>query len=256
MDIVSGLNKQQAEAVLCNDGALLVLAGAGTGKTRVLTSKIISILQSGLAFPSEILAVTFTNKAAREMKNRVANSINGDLSSLWIGTFHAMSARILRQHADLIGLRSDFTIIDADDSIRLLKQILKEMDVDLKEFPAKNYAWLISSWKDKGLAPEDVSGLKVKSKSTPDVKNVYAIYQNRLLGLKSVDFGDLLLYVLKIFDKDKYIANTYVNKFKYLLVDEYQDTNVAQYLWLKKMAGHGKKEKINICCVGDDDQSF
>jgi DNA helicase-2/ATP-dependent DNA helicase PcrA len=256
MDIINSLNKQQAEAVLCNDGALLVLAGAGTGKTRVLTSKIINILQSGLAFPSEILAVTFTNKAAKEMRNRVANCISGDLSSLWIGTFHAMSARILRQHSELVGLRSDFTIIDSDDSTRLIKQILKEMDVDQKEFPAKNYAWLISSWKDKGLAPEDVGGLKFKSEKTPDAKNIYAIYQNRLRNLNSVDFGDLLLYVLKIFAKDDYIANAYANKFKYLLVDEYQDTNFAQYLWLKRMAGHGRKEKINICCVGDDDQSI
>ncbi|MFC1659074.1 ATP-dependent helicase [Pseudomonadota bacterium] len=255
-NIISDLNEQQKEAVLINEGPLLVLAGAGTGKTRVLTSKVIQILSLNLAFPSEILAVTFTNKAANEMKERIQSHIPHDISPLWIGTFHSISARILRKHCNLVGLGQDFTIIGGDDQNRLLKQILKELGIDTKQFLPRQYAYKINFWKDKGLNPSDIINESISDNSVPQIKEIYSIYQTRLKNTNIVDFGDLLLHVLNILKKNENIANIYHNKFKYLLVDEYQDTNNAQYLWLKQIAGHHKKQNINICCVGDDDQSI
>lgn len=245
---IAKLNEPQRDAVLHTEGPVLVLAGAGTGKTRVLTSRIIHIVNSYLASPLQILAVTFTNKAAAEMKHRIGEVIGEQVNNLWIGTFHSIAARIMRRHAELVGLKNDFTIIDQDDQLRLLKQILGDFNIDTKQFPAKNYLGKISRAKDLGkaddLAREDI-GL-------PKLKEAYEIYQSRLKSMNAADFGDLLSYNLEIFEKAPEVLSYYQNKFRYILVDEYQDTNNVQYQWLLKLADLSK----NICAVGDDDQSI
>jgi len=246
------LNEAQQEAVLTTEGPLLVLAGAGTGKTRVLTTRIAHILQERLAWPSQILAVTFTNKAAREMADRVETLARGSVESMWLGTFHANGLRILRRHSELVGLKPGFTIIDPDDQLRLLKQILRDANLDDKRWPPRGLANVIDRWKDKGLSadqiePEDGGEFAMGKAST-----LYKTYQKRLTDLNAVDFGDLLLHCLTLFSKHPDLLKDYHNRFKYLLVDEYQDTNVAQYLWLRLLA----QGENNLCCVGDDDQSI
>ena len=255
-DILDSLNKEQKEAVLYNGGPLLVLAGAGTGKTRVLTSKIAYLIDTGQAFPSEILAVTFTNKASREMQERVANMLMKDVSSMWLGTFHAIGNKILRRHAELVGLTPDFTIIDPDDQTRLIKQIMIDLEIDIKDFQPKNYVNKINEWKDKGICCDSVLDFSIDNNYFPDIKEVYKIYQERTKKLNVCDFGDLLLYNIEIFKNDKDILKNYVNKFQYILVDEYQDTNAIQHSWLKLISGIGLNDNINITCVGDDDQSI
>lgn len=255
-DILESLNKEQKEAVLQTDGAVLVLAGAGTGKTRVLTSKIAYLLKTGQCFPSEILAVTFTNKASREMQERVANLLQKDISPIWLGTFHAIANRILRQHCELVGLTPDYSILDPDDQTRLIKQIMTDLDIDIKEYPVKNYVNKINEWKDKGITCDKILDLGVDFNYYPEIKDIYRIYQERCLKLNACDFGDLLLFNVEIFKKHKDILMSYVGKFKYVLVDEYQDTNSIQHTWLKMISGLGLKEQVNITCVGDDDQSI
>ena len=256
VDILESLNKEQKEAVLKTDGAVLVLAGAGTGKTRVLTSKIAFLLQSGLCYPSEILAVTFTNKASREMQERVANLLGKDISPIWLGTFHSIANKILRQHCELVGLTSDYTIMDPDDQNRLIKQIMIDLEVDTKEYPVKNYVNKINEWKDKGITCDKVLDLGIDFNYYPEIKEIYKIYQDRCKTLNACDFGDLLLLNVEIFKKNKDVLMSYVGKFKYILVDEYQDTNSIQHTWLKLISGLGLKEEVNITCVGDDDQSI
>lgn len=249
--ITQGLNQPQQDAVLQTQGPLLVLAGAGTGKTRVLTSRIIHIVNSHLASPLQILSVTFTNKAAAEMKKRIGDVVGDQVHNLWIGTFHSIAARILRRHPDVVGLRNDFTIIDSDDQNRLLKQIITDLGVDTKQFPAKNYLNKISRLKDKLVTPAKLSDSS-SDINLPHLKKAYETYQNRLKGMNACDFGDLLLYNIEVFEKAPEILAYYQDKFKYVLVDEYQDTNDSQYKWLLALAAMHK----NICCVGDDDQSI
>ncbi len=255
-EILESLNKEQKEAVLQTDGAVLVLAGAGTGKTRVLTSKIAYLLQTGQCFPSEILAVTFTNKASREMQERVVNLLQKDVSPIWLGTFHAIANRILRQHCDLVGLTSDYSILDVDDQNRLIKQVMVDLEIDTKEYPVKNYVNKINEWKDKGITYDMILNLATDFNYYPEIKDIYRIYQERCKKLNACDFGDLLLYNVEIFKRYKDILMSYVGKFKYVLVDEYQDTNAIQHTWLKMISGLGLKGEINITCVGDDDQSI
>ncbi len=248
--VADHLNSPQRRAVETTEGAVLVLAGAGTGKTRVLTTRIAHIIASGIAFPNQILAVTFTNKAAAEMKERVASQIARPIEGFWIGTFHSLAVRILRRHADLVGLTGDFTILDTDDQQRLLKQIMQAQGVDDKKNPPKMVASIISRWKDRGLLPDRVS--VTESSGNRMLLAIYKEYQERLRILNAADFGDLLLHNLTIFQVHPQVLQSYQQQFKYILVDEYQDTNIAQYLWLRMLAiGHG-----NICCVGDDDQSI
>lgn len=248
---LQNLNSPQLSAVTETNGPLLVLAGAGTGKTKVLTSRIIHILNSGLASPYEILAVTFTNKAAAEMKKRIGEVIGDAVNNLWVGTFHAIAAKILRRHAEIVGLRSDFTIIDDDDQTRLLKQILGDFNIDVKQFPAKSYLNRISRLKDKVVLPHNLEN-KGDDIALPKLKEVYTTYQFRLKSMNAADFGDLLVHNLELFKAAPDVLATYQNKFRYILVDEYQDTNNAQYQWLLRLAAI----HVNICCVGDDDQSI
>ncbi len=248
------LNEAQIEAVKTVNGPLLVLAGAGTGKTRVLTSRLSYILQNNIAHPSQICTVTFTNKAANEMRIRVEKMIGNSVAGWWLGTFHSLAARILRSNAELVNLKNTFTIIDTDDQIRLVKQVLSLENIDEKRWPARSMLSIIQRWKDIGLNPIDV---KDAFHSGTDFANnqaikLYKLYQNRLLTLNAADFGDLLLHVITIFDKHPEIKKLYQNKFKYILVDEFQDTNASQYYWLKTLA---EKHK-NLCAVGDDDQSI
>ena len=231
---------------------MLVLAGAGTGKTRVLTTRLAHILVEGKARPWEILAVTFTNKAAREMQNRVAIITGRPVEGWWLGTFHALCARILRRHAELIGLKHNFTILDTDDQIRLLKQLMEPLEIDEKKWPARVLMGVIQRWKDRGLTPEKISSEEGSEIADGVVSGLYHDYQMRLKALNAADFGDLLLHCLTLFTENTDILYEYQVKFRYLLVDEYQDTNVAQYLWLRLLA----QEHKNICCVGDDDQSI
>ena len=244
------LNPAQRQAIELTEGPLLVLAGAGTGKTRVLTTRLSALLLSHKAWPSQVLAVTFTNKAALEMRERVASLIGGPAEGLWLGTFHSVCVRILRRHAELLGLQSSFTILDTDDQLRLIKQIIKAEEIDDKKFPPRVLASIISRWKDRALPPEKVSSSASDFEKT--AFHVYKIYQDRLRILNAVDFGDLILLCLKLFTEHSDVLAQYTTQFHYILVDEYQDTNVAQYLWLRLLAqGSG-----NICCVGDDDQSI
>ena len=249
---LKNLNNEQALAVKALDGPILVLAGAGTGKTRVLTTRLAQILVENKARPWEILAVTFTNKAAREMQERVAAITGRPVEGWWLGTFHALCARILRRHAELVGLKQNFTILDADDQLRLLKQLMERMEVDDKKWPARVLMGIIQRWKDRGLPPEKISNEEEVEIAGGVLSKLYSDYQERLKTLNAVDFGDLLLHCLTLFTENADILHEYQTQFRYLLVDEYQDTNVAQYLWLRLLA----QEHKNICCVGDDDQSI
>ena len=246
------LNPPQREAVETLDGPVLMLAGAGTGKTKALITRVIHLLNTGRAQPNEILAVTFTNKAAREIKERVGHYIGDAVSGMmWMGTFHSICVKLLRRHAELVGLKTNFTILDTDDHIRLLKQLIRAENIDEKRWPARMLASYIDNWKNRAWTPEMVppseSGMYDKRGT-----EFYALYQERLKTLNAVDFGDLLLHVVQIFQKNPDVLAKYQKWFQYILVDEYQDTNVAQYLWLRLLAGGHK----NICCVGDDDQSI
>jgi DNA helicase-2/ATP-dependent DNA helicase PcrA len=271
---LAGLNPEQRLAVETLDGPVLVLAGAGTGKTRVLTVRIAHILATGRAWPSEILAVTFTNKAAREMKHRVGEIVGGVVEGMpWLGTFHSIGVKILRRHAELVGLKPDFTILDVDDQIRLIKQLLEAENIDEKRWPARVMAMLMDGWKNRGLTPEQVPGGEAAVFANGKGLKLYKAYQERLKILNAADFGDLLLENIRLFREQPEVLRQYQSRFKFILVDEYQDTNVAQYLWLRLLAqrtsttdaraqsaplpspagGEGSK---NICCVGDDDQSI
>ncbi len=252
MPYLDGLNPAQREAVETLQGPVLMLAGAGTGKTKALTSRIAHLLATGTARPHEILAVTFTNKAAREMKLRIGSHMGEAVEGMpWLGTFHSISAKLLRRHAELVDLKSNFTILDTDDQIRLMKQLIVAAGIDEKRWPARMLAGIIDGWKNKALTPDKVP---VADAGAFDHKGVelYAAYQRRLLDLNAVDFGDILLHMVTIFQKHEDVLQQYQRWFRCILVDEYQDTNVAQYLWLRLLAGGHK----NICCVGDDDQSI
>jgi len=297
-DYLKGLNPEQRLAVETTEGAVLVLAGAGTGKTRVLTTRIAHILNLGLAYPSQILAVTFTNKAAREMKSRIGLLIGeGNAEGMpWLGTFHSIGVKFLRRHAELAGLRSDFTILDTDDVIRLVKQLIQAENLDDKRWPARQFAMMIDGWKNKGLGSAEIPEGDARSFGNGKGRELYRAYQERLKTLNACDFGDLLCHPIRIFRENPDVLKDYHRKFKYILVDEYQDTNTAQYLWLRLLAQRplvrpisplegempGRAEggasrthtsppsvasgdispsrreinKINICCVGDDDQSI
>src|SRR5438128_1539802 len=231
---LTGLNPEQRLAVETLEGPVLVLAGAGTGKTRVLTTRVAHILATGKARPSEILAVTFTNKAAREMKVRVGAMVGQIVEGMpWMGTFHSIGVKILRRHAELVGLKPDFTILDQDDQIRLLKQLLEAENIDEKRWPARVLAGLIDSWKNRGLTPDQVPSGEAASFASGRGKKLYAAYQERLKVLNAADFGDLLLECIRLFREQSEVLRQYQSRFHYVLVDEYQDTNVAQYLWLR-----------------------
>ena len=249
---LDALNDAQREAVTAVDGPVLVLAGAGTGKTRVLTVRLAHVLLQGRARPWQLLAVTFTNKAAREMRERVAALLGAPVEGWWIGTFHALSARILRAHAEIVGLRPNFTILDTDDQLRLLRQLLEAENIDEKRWPARVLLAVIQRWKDRGLAPDRISEAEGQDFAGGKAQALYALYQDRLKTLNAVDFGDLMLHCLVLFQTDAGVLAKYQDQFRYILVDEYQDTNVAQYLWLRLLA----QRQHNICCVGDDDQSI
>ncbi len=300
-DYLAGLNPEQTEAVETLEGPVLVLAGAGTGKTRVLTTRIAHILSTGRAFPSQILAVTFTNKAAREMKERIALLVGGAVEGMpWLGTFHSIGVKLLRRHAELVNLRSDFTILDTDDVVRLVKQLIQAEGLDDKRWPAKQFAGMIDTWKNKGLGPADIPEGDARAFANGKGRELYFAYQARLMTLNACDFGDLLMHPIAIFRKNPDLLKEYNQRFRYILVDEYQDTNTAQYMWLRLLAqrpsrksisplvgempgraegdnpsdsgastpasvgspdifptrGEIRDTTINICCVGDDDQSI
>ncbi|SHF80753.1 DNA helicase-2 / ATP-dependent DNA helicase PcrA [Litoreibacter ascidiaceicola] len=249
---LDGLNPAQREAVETLDGPVLMLAGAGTGKTKALTARIAHLLTTGRARPNEVLAVTFTNKAAREMKNRVGALLGEAVEGVpWLGTFHSICVKQLRRHAELVGLKSNFTILDTDDQIRLLKQLIVAEGVDDKRWPARMLAGLIDSWKNRAWTPDALPASEAGAYNNLGGK-IYAQYQERLRTLNACDFGDLLLHMVTIFQKHPDVLDQYQRWFRYILVDEYQDTNVAQYMWLRLLAASHK----NICCVGDDDQSI
>ncbi|MBI1326196.1 MAG: AAA family ATPase [Alphaproteobacteria bacterium] len=251
---MENLNAPQREAVEALDGAVLVLAGAGTGKTRVLTTRLAHLIATGKAWPSQILAVTFTNKAAQEMKERVAHTLGQPVEGWWLGTFHSLSARMLRRHAELVGLTSNFTIIDPDDQQRVIKQLLEAENIDTKKCPPSLVQSVIDRWKDKAWTPEAITADEAGNLANGKMRQIYAQYQARLKQLNACDFGDLMLHMITILKNPQHadILQLYHKQFRYILVDEYQDTNVAQYLWLRILAqGSG-----NICCVGDDDQSI
>jgi len=299
-DYLGGLNPEQREAVESLDGPVLVLAGAGTGKTRVLTTRIAHILATNRAFPSQILAVTFTNKAAREMKERVGHLVGGAVEGMpWLGTFHSIGVKLLRRHAELVGLTSDFTILDTDDVVRLIKQLIQAEGLDDKRWPAKQFAAMIDGWKNKGLDPAQIPEGDARAFANGRGRELYTAYQNRLKSLNACDFGDLLLHPIRMFRANPDVLKDYHQRFRYILVDEYQDTNTAQYMWLRLLAQRSsapkqgtnppngvnggrqgqaavapdgappwsepqsggsvnanKQQQINICCVGDDDQSI
>jgi len=295
-DYLAGLNAEQRLAVETTEGPVLVLAGAGTGKTRVLTTRIAHILRLGLAWPSQILAVTFTNKAAREMKHRIGVLVGEAVEGMpWLGTFHSIGVKLLRRHAELAGLRSDFTILDTDDQIRLIRQLIQAEGLDDKRWPARQFAQMIDGWKNKGLGPDEIAEGDARAFANGKGRELYRAYQERLTTLNACDFGDLLLHPIRIFRKHPDVLKEYHRRFKYILVDEYQDTNTAQYMWLRLLAqrpeasrsanlpAEGRaadrlpgdvspapaegqppeaavrpvsEKKVNICCVGDDDQSI
>ncbi|WP_236571558.1 ATP-dependent helicase [Rhodovarius lipocyclicus] len=255
-DYLTRLNPEQRAAVETLDGPLLVLAGAGTGKTRVLTTRFAHILMSGRAQPWQVLAVTFTNKAAREMRERIGAMLGQPAEGLWLGTFHALCARMLRRHAELAGLRSDFTILDTDDQNRVLKQVTEGSGLDTKRWPLPGLMAIIQRWKDRGLTPERVTPAEDTDFANNRAMEFYAAYQARLRQLNVVDFGDLLLLVTEILRTHPDILAQYHRMFRYILVDEYQDTNLVQYLWLRLLAQREDPAQRNICCVGDDDQSI
>ena len=251
-DYLLNLNEKQQEAVEHLDGPLLIVAGAGSGKTKVLTSRIAHIIRSHKAFSSQILAVTFTNKASKEMQIRVSKILGREATGLpWLGTFHSISAKILRKHADAVGLKSNFTIMDQEDQLRLIKNICKAENIDVKKISPKYILAIIDKWKNKGYYPQDVI-LKKKDVLEKSFLNIYKIYQQKLIDLNAADFSDLILHTVKIFKNYKDILAIYSKKFKYILVDEYQDTNFIQSEWLKLLS----TTNMNLCCVGDDDQSI
>jgi len=251
-DFLQKLNDEQKSAVLNTEGPCLVVAGAGSGKTKVLTSRLAYILEQKKAWPNQILCVTFTNKAAKEMRERVIKIIGGKTNSLaWLGTFHSISVKFLRRHAEAIGLKSNFTILDTDDQKKLIKNICKGENIDAKKISPQFIMSLIDQWKNKGLLPDEVK-LTKKNLFEGQILKVYKIYQNKIKDLNACDFGDLILYCVKIFENNEDIKNIYSNNFKYILVDEYQDTNFIQNKWLNLIINKNK----NICCVGDDDQSI
>ncbi len=293
-DYLRGLNPEQRLAVETTEGPVLVLAGAGTGKTRVLTTRIAHILATGRAWPSQILAVTFTNKAAREMKQRIGILVGEQVEGMpWLGTFHSIGVKMLRRHAELAGLRSDFTILDTDDQVRLLKQLIQAEGLDDKRWPARQFAQMIDGWKNKGLGPAEIAEGDARAFANGKGRQLYKAYQERLQTLNACDFGDLLCHPIRIFRAHHDVLAEYHRRFKYILVDEYQDTNTAQYMWLRLLAqrpkgqppshsAEGRKPDrasagqaapaegqppqaaarpvsengVNICCVGDDDQSI
>ncbi|SOR26608.1 protein of unknown function [Methylorubrum extorquens] len=242
---LSGLNPEQRRAVEATEGPVLVLAGAGTGKTRVLTTRIAHLIATGKARPYDILSVTFTNKAAREMKHRIGGLIGPAGEGMpWLGTFHAIGTKILRRHAELVGLKSDFTILGTDDHLRLMKQVISDQNIDEKRWPARSLAHTIDGWKNRGLSPEQVPPGEAQSFAFGKGGQLYAAYQARLATLNAVDFGDLLLLCLKLWRENPDILANYQDRFRYILVDEYQDTNVAQYLWLRLLAQARKKRRL------------
>jgi DNA helicase-2/ATP-dependent DNA helicase PcrA len=250
---LQGLNPPQREAVLTTEGPVLVLAGAGTGKTAALTARLAHLIATRKAWPSQILAVTFTNKAAREMRERVGNLSGGALEGMpWLGTFHSVAARMLRSHAELVGLQSNFTILDTDDQLRVLKQQIQAANLDEKRWPARQLAGLIDRWKNRGWTPAQVDAGESEGFAAGRGAELYAAYQQRLKTLNACDFGDLLLHMLVIFRKHADVLGTYRDRFRYILVDEYQDTNQGQYEWLRLLA----EPRRNLCVVGDDDQSI
>ena len=250
---LSGLNPPQREAVLTTEGPVLMLAGAGTGKTAALTARLAHLVATRRAWPSEILCVTFTNKAAREMRERVGRMVGPAVEGMpWLGTFHAVAAKMLRRHAEIVGLQSNYTIIDTDDQLRLLKQLIQSENMDEKRWPARQLAGLIDRWKNRGLNPADLDAVENEAYANGKGAHFYGLYQNRLKALNACDFGDLLLHMLNIFRREKDILESYRQRFKYVMVDEYQDTNSVQYLWLRLLA----QPRHNICVVGDDDQSI
>jgi DNA helicase-2/ATP-dependent DNA helicase PcrA len=249
---MNGLNPAQRDAVQTLSGPVLVLSGAGTGKTRVLTSRLAELVATGTAKPWNILAVTFTNKAAREMKSRVSAMVGPLAEQAWLGTFHALAARMLRRHADLVGLRPDFTILDVDDQIRLIKQLMEVENIDAKRWPARLLGGVIQRWKDRGLTPEKIGAAEAGDLANGQMRELYTAYQARLLALNAVDFGDLLLHMLTVLQSHPDVLAEYHARITHIMVDEYQDTNVAQYLWLRLLTGTER----NLCCVGDDDQSI
>jgi len=250
---LNGLNPEQRAAVEATEGPVLVLAGAGTGKTRVLTTRIAHLIATGKAYPSQILAVTFTNKAAREMRERITSVIGPVAEGMqWLGTFHSIGTKILRRHAELVGLRSDFTILGTDDQLRLMKQVIEVEGIDEKRWPARQLAAHIDGWKNRGLGPDQVPAGEAGAFANGKGGRLYRAYQERLKVLNAADFGDLLLECLRLWRDHPDILEQYQNRFRYMLVDEYQDTNVAQYLWLRLLA----QARKNLCCVGDDDQSI
>ncbi|MGV8839404.1 MAG: ATP-dependent helicase [Bauldia sp.] len=276
-DYLAGLNPEQRQAVETTDGAVLVLAGAGTGKTRVLTTRIAHLLATQRARPWEILAVTFTNKAAREMKERIGKLIGGAVEGMqWLGTFHSIGVKIIRRHAELLGLKPSFTILDTDDQLRLMKQLIQAANIDEKRWPARALAGMIDNWKNRGWTPKDLPPGEGAGYANGRGAELYAAYQARLKTLNAVDFGDLLLECIRLFREQPDILRDYQRRFRYMLVDEYQDTNVCQYLWLRLLAQRPierelpppaaggpspavekrQPERANICCVGDDDQSI
>jgi DNA helicase-2/ATP-dependent DNA helicase PcrA len=248
-----GLNEPQREAVLTTEGPVLVLAGAGTGKTAALTARLAHLIATRRAWPSEILAVTFTNKASREMRERVGRIIGEGVEGMpWLGTFHSVAAKMLRRHAELVGLQSNFTILDTDDQLRLLKQLILAADIDEKRWPARQLAGLIDRWKNRGWIPSEIDAGESEAYANGKGAELYAAYQARLKAVNACDFGDLLLHMLTILKTHRDVLENYQQRFRYILVDEYQDTNSSQYLWLRLLA----QERKNICCVGDDDQSI
>ena len=251
-NLIGNLNKEQKEAVLNTEGPNLIVAGAGSGKTRVLTTKLIYTIHQKKAWPNQILCVTFTNKAAKEMQNRVMQHLKGSSNAVpWLGTFHSISVKFLRRHAEAIDFKSNFTILDTDDQKKLIRNIVKGKDLDAKKFSPQLIMYHIDQWKNKGLLPKDVklekSGSIIKS-----ILKVYEIYQNKTKDLNAFDFGDLILFCVKLFEEHQDIRAIYQNNFKYILVDEFQDTNFIQNKWLNLLVN----DKKNICCVGDDDQSI
>ena len=250
---LQGLNPPQREAVLTTEGPVLVLAGAGTGKTAALTARLAHLIATRRAWPSQILAVTFTNKAAREMKERVSQISGGAIEGMpWLGTFHSVAARMLRSHAELVGLQSNFTILDTDDQLRVLKQLISAANLDEKRWPARQLAGLIDRWKNRGWTPIQVDAGESEAFAAGRGAELYGQYQERLKTLNACDFGDLLLHMLTIFRAYPDVLESYRDRFRYILVDEYQDTNSGQYEWLRLLA----EPRRNLCCVGDDDQSI
>ena len=249
---LDGLNPEQLAAVTAEDGPLLVLAGAGTGKTRVLTTRLAHILLTSRARPHEVLAVTFTNRAAREMAERVEHLVGGSVAGMWLGTFHAMGARMLRRHAELVGLQPSFTILDADDQERLAKQVIQAAELDERRWPARLLVGIVQRWKDRGYRPDQVPAAETGEFALGRGVELYAAYQQRLVTLNACDFGDLLLHGLTLLTGHPDLLTQYQRRFRAILVDEYQDTNVAQYLWLRLLAAGYR----NVTCVGDDDQSI